>query len=228
MNDEKLIGIRAAARKVGIAHSTLSRQVTRGQVRSHGGKVRLSEVIYDRKHNLDPTIWLGRKKSTKPKAVAPAVVRKGAVAAVHDNDGAAYAPDGFAPDRVTEFGLMLDMTHDRMNDPKLVGSVMALTGVEMILGELHKSGWRRGDALPPAADDGDPIGPRLCFSGNGEPLTFGLVRRLGRVLQPTDPSEPRTDPNDPAAVAEDMVLMALDMFEAEIKRRVALCAEDVR
>ena len=53
MNDEKLIGIREAARKVGIAHSTLSRQVTRGQVRSHGGKVKLSEVIHDRKHNLD-------------------------------------------------------------------------------------------------------------------------------------------------------------------------------
>jgi hypothetical protein len=202
MKDEALIGIREAARQAGIAHSTLSRQVTRGQVRSHAGKVRLSEVLYDRAHNLDPTIWMGRKKKpTKPKiGVSGATSHTGA--AVHD-DGAGDAPPecrDFAPERVTEFGLMLDLPHDRMDDPKIVGSVMALTGIEMILGELGKLGWRRDDPRPAAADD-DPIGPRLCFSGNGEPLNLGLIRRLGCVLQPTDPSEPRTDPNDPAAVS---------------------------
>jgi hypothetical protein len=230
MKDEALIGIRAAARQAGIAHSTLSRQVTRGQVRSHGGKVRLSEVLYDRKHNLDPTIWLGRKKKpTKPKieATGGATSRNGAT--VHD-DGAAHAPAcrDFAPERVTEFGLMLDLPHDRMTNPAIVASVMSLTGLEMILGELGKLGWRRDDPRP-AADDNDPIGPHLSFSGNGEPLNIGLIRRLGCVLQPTDPREPRTDPNDPAAVAEDMLLLALDILDEELKRRrVALDAERVR
>jgi hypothetical protein len=42
-----LITIRAAARQVGLVHTTLSRKIKAGLVRSHGGKVRLSEVIED-------------------------------------------------------------------------------------------------------------------------------------------------------------------------------------
>src|SRR5260221_269808 len=65
MNEEPLIRITEAARKVGISHSTLSRQIQRGQVRSHGGKVRLSEVFEDRANNIDNTIWQFRKKPAR-------------------------------------------------------------------------------------------------------------------------------------------------------------------
>lgn len=49
---DDLISIAAAAKAEGINKSTLSRQVKSGQVRSHGGKVRLSEVREDRAKNL--------------------------------------------------------------------------------------------------------------------------------------------------------------------------------
>jgi hypothetical protein len=68
MNDEALIGITAAARQIGISHSTLSRQVKLGQVRSHRGKVRLSEVLQDRANNIDNTIWMHRKKNKQTKS----------------------------------------------------------------------------------------------------------------------------------------------------------------
>lgn len=79
---EPLIGITEAARQVGVSHSTLSRQVKRGQVRSHDGKVRLSEVIYDRKHKLDHSIWRGRRRRfeqpiTAVHAVSPGVSPSG-------------------------------------------------------------------------------------------------------------------------------------------------------
>lgn len=66
--DEPLISIPAAARAVGVNRSTLGRQVKAGLVRSHQGKVRLSEVKQDRANNLDPTIWAGRGKKTEPDA----------------------------------------------------------------------------------------------------------------------------------------------------------------
>ena len=52
---EALISIRAAARELDITPSTLIRQVTSGQIRSHDGKVRISEVIADRDANVDLT-----------------------------------------------------------------------------------------------------------------------------------------------------------------------------
>jgi hypothetical protein len=67
MNDE-LMGITKAAREVGVSHSTLSRQVKAGLVRSHGGKVRLSEVLYDRANNIDASIWQGRKHAKRAAA----------------------------------------------------------------------------------------------------------------------------------------------------------------
>jgi hypothetical protein len=51
--DDELISIREAARRVGVAHTTLSRQVKQGSLRSHGGLVRLSEVLEDRAANID-------------------------------------------------------------------------------------------------------------------------------------------------------------------------------
>jgi hypothetical protein len=228
--NEKLIGIREAARKIGIAHSTLSRQVTRAQVRSHGGKVKLSEVIHDRKHNLDQSIWLGRKRSTKPKIGASgATSRNGA--AVHGadpDDGAAHAPEywEFAPAEVIGLGGVLNVREDLRNDPAVVGSVMALAGSELILAELHKLGWRPGGDPRAAADDADPIGPRPFVNFQGDPLDMGLVRRFGRAITPADPDEPIIDPNDPVAVAEGLLLLAVDIFGEEIKRLKALAVEN--
>ena len=50
---DPLISIKAAAEKIGVNRSTLSRQVRDKQVRSHKGKVRLSEVLEDRANNID-------------------------------------------------------------------------------------------------------------------------------------------------------------------------------
>lgn len=52
---EPLLSISDAARQIGVHKSTLSRQVTSGAVRSHKGKVRLSEVLEDRASNIDLT-----------------------------------------------------------------------------------------------------------------------------------------------------------------------------
>ena len=71
MVDDPLIGITEAARRIGINHSTLSRQVKSGQVRSHGGKVRLSEVLEDRANNIDASIWDARRKKAEPDVHAP-------------------------------------------------------------------------------------------------------------------------------------------------------------
>lgn len=69
MVDDPLIGITEAARRIGINHSTLSRQIKSGQVRSHDGKVRLSEVLEDRANNIDASIWDARRKKSEPDAV---------------------------------------------------------------------------------------------------------------------------------------------------------------
>src|SRR6266404_1001544 len=124
--EEPLIGIREAARNVGISHSTLSRQVARRQVRSHGGKVRLSEVYEDRANNIDRTIWMHRKKKSTPKIGSGQDAPSLNGAAVHSADDGAYAPDEFTPEMVIEYGRMLDVNDDRRSDPKIVGSVMAL------------------------------------------------------------------------------------------------------
>lgn len=57
-----LISIAAAAKAVGINKSTLSRQVLTGSVRSHDGKVRLTEVLEDRAKNIDLTKSRSRRK----------------------------------------------------------------------------------------------------------------------------------------------------------------------
>lgn len=50
---DPLISISAAAREIGVHQSTLSKQVREGAIRSHDGKVRLSEVLADRAANID-------------------------------------------------------------------------------------------------------------------------------------------------------------------------------
>lgn len=65
---EPLISIAAASREIGLNKSTLSRQVNSGAVRSHDGKVRLSEVYEDRAKNIDAAIWSNRRKAGKAHA----------------------------------------------------------------------------------------------------------------------------------------------------------------
>jgi hypothetical protein len=69
MNDDDLVGITKAAREVGISHSTLSRQVKAGLIRSHNGKVRICEVFEDRANNIDVSIWQARKHADRAAAV---------------------------------------------------------------------------------------------------------------------------------------------------------------
>ncbi|MBW7965306.1 hypothetical protein [Bradyrhizobium sp. BR 10261] len=70
----ELISIGEAARKIGINKSTLSRQVKSGAVRSHGGKVNISEVLADRSNNIDLTQSRRRPAARTPakNAAAPA------------------------------------------------------------------------------------------------------------------------------------------------------------
>jgi hypothetical protein len=65
---EPLISIAAAAREIGLNKSTLSRQIKAGSIRSHGGFVRLSEVLEDRANNIDAAVWENRQKTS---AAAP-------------------------------------------------------------------------------------------------------------------------------------------------------------
>lgn len=62
-DSDALVSIAEAARDVGVHRSTLSRQVQAGKVRSHDGKVRLSEVIADRRCKLKNAIWDGRRRA---------------------------------------------------------------------------------------------------------------------------------------------------------------------
>jgi hypothetical protein len=71
MADEPLISIAAAAREIGLNKSTLSRQVESGKIRSHDGKVRLSEVYEDRAKNIDAAIWSNRPKKNGTASHAP-------------------------------------------------------------------------------------------------------------------------------------------------------------
>lgn len=94
--DDPLVGIREAARKIGINHSTLSRQVKAGLIRSHDGLVRLSEVLEDRANNIDNSLWAQRKKDSVAGGdkVVHALLDPGKVvhAPAGDDDGALHAP----------------------------------------------------------------------------------------------------------------------------------------
>ncbi len=52
---DPFVAVATAAKMIGVNRSTLSRQVRDGSVRSHRGKVRLSEVLADRARNIDLT-----------------------------------------------------------------------------------------------------------------------------------------------------------------------------
>ena len=50
---DELLSISKAAAAVGVNKSTICRQVKSGQIRSHNGLIRLSELIEDRKNHVD-------------------------------------------------------------------------------------------------------------------------------------------------------------------------------
>lgn len=52
MSDDQLVSIAEAARRLGLNRSTLTRQVHRGLLRSHAGRVRFSEILEDRKSRI--------------------------------------------------------------------------------------------------------------------------------------------------------------------------------
>lgn len=85
--DDSLISIRAAARGLDISPSTLIRQVSSGKIRSHVGKVRLSEVIADRANNVDQT----RSHRRKPRRSPPDSHADSSV--THDASGASPPHD---------------------------------------------------------------------------------------------------------------------------------------
>lgn len=75
MNGEHSLSIAAAARAIGVSRQTLWGQVRSGAVRSHDGRVYLSEVKADRKRNVDPAraptmgrTRRGRRASTQTEA----------------------------------------------------------------------------------------------------------------------------------------------------------------
>lgn len=89
---DPLISISAAAAQIGVDKSTLAKQVRQGAIRSHDGKVRLSEVLADRADNID----LGRSKRRQgvidePSSTTPAPVA-GSDDAESDEDDEAHGP----------------------------------------------------------------------------------------------------------------------------------------
>jgi hypothetical protein len=62
---EPFISITAAAKAEGVSRQHLHRQIKVGLVRSHGGKVRLSEVREDRARNVDAS-RANRRKGPRP------------------------------------------------------------------------------------------------------------------------------------------------------------------
>lgn len=95
---DPLISVSAAARAIGVDKSTLAKQVRQGAVRSHEGKVRLSEVLADRAANID----LGRSKrrdgtiDEPERGVAAAVAQPRPDPEDEQEEGRPVLVDGFA------------------------------------------------------------------------------------------------------------------------------------
>jgi hypothetical protein len=130
-------------------------------------------------------------------------------------------PD-FDPEALEGFGLLLDLARDRRTDPESIGYSMMMHGASLLQREAYRFGWRK-DAPKPSTADADPLGPEERLSdATGQLLTFGLVRKLGRAMQPDDPDDPDVvtiDIGDPAILAEAMVYLASEILEQELKRR---------
>jgi hypothetical protein len=140
MSDEPLISVAEAAREIGLNRSTLSRQVSAGAIRSHGGKVRLSEILADRAANIDSSSWIGRERNGR----APKPLRSGGHALLagraQDADAQVHATTctgiALTPDLIRDLGLVLESqdTADALD----VGTDCVLVGLEMIENEVRR------------------------------------------------------------------------------------------
>jgi hypothetical protein len=135
---DDLVSIAKAAKEIGFSPSTLARQVKAGSIRSHGGKVRLSEVLADRAANIDSSRWIGRERNGRP----PKSLRTGGHAPVkraQDNAHAMHSScTGVAltPDLTRDLGLVLESQDT--SDPIDVGTDSVLVGLEMIEDEVRR------------------------------------------------------------------------------------------
>ncbi|MVT71061.1 hypothetical protein GPL21_39145 [Bradyrhizobium pachyrhizi] len=122
---------------------------------------------------------------------------------------------------VTEgLGVLLLVGSPFPNDPETVGYATIGHGESLLRREAYKLGWREGAEV--VAADADPIGPKKWKSSLTEqPLTFGLVRALGHAMKVgADPKEAvEFDIADPIIVAEQMIHLARDLIEEDLKRR---------
>ncbi|WP_342167086.1 hypothetical protein [Methylobacterium sp. SD21] len=98
---DPLLSISAAAERLGIDRSVLSRQIKSGAVRAHGKNVRLSEVLADRAANIDLT-RSGRREGRaehqdqrpgRPRASSRASARASTDARPVDHNAAGEADD---------------------------------------------------------------------------------------------------------------------------------------
>jgi hypothetical protein len=131
---DDLVSIAAAAKEIGYSPSTLARQVKAGSIRSHGGKVRLSEVLADRAANIDSSRWIDRERNGRtPKSLRSGGGHAPVARRAQDNAQAhATTCTGIAltPDLTRDLGLVLESqdTSDALD----VGTDCVLVGLEMI------------------------------------------------------------------------------------------------
>jgi hypothetical protein len=128
-------------------------------------------------------------------------------------------PD-FSQDVTEGLGVLLLLNSPLRDDLETIGYATAGHGASLLKREAYKLGWREG--VKSDAADVDPIGPdEYCSSLTAQPLTFGLVRAIGRALKvEADPKEAvEFDVSDPILVAEQMIQLATDIIEEDLKRR---------
>ncbi|WP_143278256.1 hypothetical protein [Bradyrhizobium sp. UFLA03-84] len=117
-------------------------------------------------------------------------------------------------------GLLLLIGSPWRGDPETTGYVTVGLGASLLKREAYKLGWREGAAV--GAADADPVGSKEWNSDlTGQPLTFGLVRALGHAMKVgADPKEAvEFDISDPIVVAEQMIHLAGDIIQEDLKRR---------
>ena len=107
MQTDPLISVAAAAKKIGLNRSTLSRQVADGSVRSHRGQVRLSEVLEDRAKNIDLDRSARREGKIDHSPADPLMQQK------RDVDATASAPDATEDEPVLVDGQVLSYADAR-------------------------------------------------------------------------------------------------------------------
>jgi hypothetical protein len=137
MQHDDLVSITKAATEIGLSPSTLARQVKAGSIRSHGGKVRISEVLADRAANVDSSSWIGRERN---RSAAKSARPGGGHAPARAQDHAVHATTctgiALTTDLTRDLGLLLESqdTSDQVD----VGTDCVLVGLEMIENEVRR------------------------------------------------------------------------------------------